>query len=253
MIQLDHISAGYGTHKVLEDVCACFEKGQLTGIVGINGCGKSTLLKAILNLLPLSGGEVTVDGTGLRDLRRRDIARKIAYLAQEKATPDMTVEQMVLHGRFPYLAYPRHYGEQDRQIVSAVMAQVGIEDYAQKPLRALSGGLRQNAYLAMALAQSTDYILLDEPTTFLDIRHQLSLMKLLRNLADNGKGIVTVMHDLPMAFTYSDRILVLHEGRAICCEEPGALCGSGIPEQIFGISVVPSEDGKHYHYRYGSR
>ena len=250
MIELKSVTAGYGTHTVLKDISTCFEKGKLTGIIGVNGCGKSTLLKAILNLLPLTGGEVTIDGTGVPNLNRRAIARKAAYLAQEKNTPDMTVEQMVLHGRFPYLEYPRRYTKQDRQIVQSAMEQMGIAPLAAKPLYILSGGMRQNAYIAMALAQSTEYILLDEPTTFLDIAHQFSLMKTLRNLADSGKGIIAVMHDLPMAFTFSDRILFLHDGRVVCCDKPESICRQGMIEDIFGVSVVPSAEGQGYHYLY---
>lgn len=250
MIELNTVTAGYGSHTVLKDVCASFEKGQLTGIVGVNGCGKSTLLKAILNMIPLSGGKVTLDGTGLDKLSRKAIAQKAAYLAQEKNTPDMTVEQMVLHGRFPYLEYPRHYTSQDRQIVQAAMDQMEITPFSHKPLHTLSGGMRQKAYIAMALAQSTDYILLDEPTTFLDISHQLALMKILQGLADSGKGVITVMHDLPMAFTFSDRILVLHDGQVVCCDTPETICRQGITEEIFGVSVAHSEGSRGYRYQY---
>ncbi len=250
MIELKSVTAGYENHTVLKDVCACFEKGHLTSIVGINGCGKSTLLKAILKLIPLTGGGVTIDGIGIDKLNRRAIAQKVAYLAQEKNTPDMTVEQMVLHGRFPYLEYPRHYTKQDRQIVQLAMEQMGIAQFSHQPLYTLSGGMRQNAYIAMALAQSTDYILLDEPTTFLDISHQLGLMKTLRSLADRGMGIITVMHDLPMAFTFSDRILFLHDGQVVCCDTPENVCSRGIVEEIFNVSVVSSQDHRSYHYQY---
>ena len=162
----------------------------------------------------------------------------------------MTVEQMVLHGRFPYLEYPRRYTKQDRQIVQSAMEQMGIAPFAAKPLCTLSGGMRQNAYIAMALAQSTEYILLDEPTTFLDIAHQFSLMKTLRDLADSGKGIIAVMHDLPMAFTFSDRILFLHDGLVVCCDKPEIICRQGMIEDIFGVSVVPSAEDPGYHYLY---
>ena len=250
MIELHHICAGYGSHTVLQDICASFEKGQLTSIIGINGCGKSTLLKTILNMVSPTDGNVTIDGVNLAQMNRRAIAQKAAYLAQEKNTPDMTVEQMVLHGRFPYLEYPRHYTSRDHQIVRDAMAQMGITQFSHKPLHTLSGGMRQNAYIAMALAQSTDYILMDEPTTFLDIPHQLALMKTLRGLADGGKGIITVMHDLPMAFSFSHRILVLHDGQVICCDSPENICTRGIVESIFGVTVVPSENRLSYHYQY---
>lgn len=209
---------------MLNDVSAFFEKGKLTSIIGVNGCGKSTLLKAILGILPLSGGEITVDGENLLTMSRNEIAKKIAYLSQGKNTPDMTVMQMVLHGRFPYLSYPRRYTGRDREIAYSAMGQVGILDFAEKPLFMLSGGMRQNAYIAMALAQDTDYILLDEPTTYLDIAHQLELMRLLKQLSENGKGIVTVMHDLPLAFDFSDTLTVMSNGGIIAFGTPSELC-----------------------------
>lgn len=250
MIELKHISAGYGNNPVLRDVSAAFEKGTLTGIVGVNGSGKSTLLKAVSGILPVSSGAIGIDGRPLEDMSRNEIARVVAYLAQGKPTADMTVEQIVLHGRFPHLHYPRRYRAEDREIARSVMAQVGIAELAHKPLDTLSGGMRQNAYIAMALAQGTDYVLLDEPTTYLDIAHQLNLMKLLRTLADNGKGVVAVMHDLPMAFSFSDRIILLHNGQVLLNDTPETVCGQEALKTVFGVAVNPSPDGRGYHYAY---
>ena len=249
MLELNRISAGYGKQTVLDGISTDFEQGRLTSIIGVNGCGKSTLLKAILGILPLSGGEITVDGENLLTMSRNGIAKKIAYLSQGKSTPDMTVEQMVLHGRFPYLSYPRRYTGRDREIAYSAMERVGILDFAGKPLCMLSGGMRQNAYIAMALAQDTDYILLDEPTTYLDIAHQLELMRLLKKLADNGKGIVTVMHDLPLAFDFSNKLTVMNNGGIIACGTPSELCNLPIIEDIFGVKIKQMQDGK-YSYQY---
>lgn len=250
MIELRQVRAGYGKQSVLNDVSVRFEKGCLTGIIGINGCGKSTLLKAMLGMLPLMGGAITVDGCSLQTMTRSAIAKKMAYLSQGRSTPDMTVEQMVLHGRFPHLSYPRRYTEKDREIAYAAMTQVGIERLARKPLSMLSGGMRQNAYIAMALAQGSDYILLDEPMTYLDIAHQIELMKILRKLAEEGKGIVAVMHDLPMAFTFSDRIVLLDDGKVQADGEPGQICAEKTLKAIFGVSVEAQEGGKSYRYQY---
>lgn len=248
MIELNCISAGYGRKIVLQDVSANFEKGKLTGIIGVNGCGKSTLLKTVLGIVPMTSGDVTIDGVPLSGMNRNNIARRIAYLSQGKSTPDMTVEQLVLHGRFPHLSYPRRYTKQDYEIALEAMEQMGITEYARKPLHTLSGGMRQNAYIAMALAQDTEYILLDEPTTYLDIAHQLALMKTLRNLADRGKGIITVTHDIQMAFTFSDRIVLLDQGRVFDSGTPEAVCARGGLGNIMGISLEHSEAG--YSYRY---
>ena len=249
MLELKNISAGYAGKAVLDGVTASFEKGRLTGIIGVNGCGTSTLLKAIVGILPLSKGEIAVDGIAGMEVGRGGMAKKVAYLAQGKDTPDMTVEQLVLHGRFPYLSYPRRYREVDREIARDAMKTMGISHLADLPLFTLSGGMRQNAYIAMALAQDTDYILLDEPTTYLDIAHQLDLMKILRSLADGGKGIVTVMHDLPLAFDFSDELAVIHKGDIAAKATPGEICALPIAEELFGVRMERLENGKFY-YQY---
>ena len=250
MIELNHISTGYGIKIILNNVSVAFEKGKLTSIIGANGCGKSTLLKTILGILPSKSGNITIDGARLKEMSRNDIARRIAYLSQEKNTPDMTVEQLVLHGRFPHLSYPRRYTDKDRVIAVGVMEQMGIVEYAHKPLYSLSGGMKQTSYIAMALAQETDYILLDEPTTYLDIAHQLELMKILRSLADSGKGIVAVMHNLPMAFTFSDKIILINDGRIVDDERPEKIYERNVIDKVFGIALDRSKDGRSYSYKY---
>ena len=162
MLELKNITAGYGRKTILSGVTASFERGSLTGIIGVNGCGKSTLLKTAIGILPLWGGDVILDGRALSSMGRNEIAKRVAYLSQGRSLPDMTVEQLVLHGRFPYLSYPRRYKDADRATALQAMETVGMAHLAGQPLYTLSGGMRQNAYVAMALAQDTDYILLDE-------------------------------------------------------------------------------------------
>lgn len=249
MIELQALCAGYGKKQILHGISLSILSGELLSVIGPNGSGKSTLLKAVVGILPPEAGEVRIDLARADALSRTEVARKVAYLAQGKSTPDMTVEQMVLHGRFPYLHYPRRYSARDREIAAAAMEQTGISAFADRPLAALSGGMRQNAYIAMALAQDADYILLDEPTTYLDIAHQLELMKTLRRLADGGKGVAAVMHDLPLAFTFSDRIAVLADGGIAACDTPAALCKSGVVKEIFGVELVGDGDAG-YRYRY---
>lgn len=249
MLELKNLSAGYGDQTVLRDVSLALPRGTLTTIVGENGCGKSTLLKAMVGLLPHASGEILVDGVSLSDMKRNEIAQRIAYLSQGKSTPDMTVSQMVLHGRFSYLSYPRRYKAYDREVARGAMETVGITHLADKPLCELSGGMRQNAYLAMALAQQTDYVLLDEPTTYLDVSHQLDLMRLLRSLADAGRGIVAVMHDLPLAFDFSDSVAVIRDGGIAAYGAPQTLSDSPVIRETFGVEVSRAEDG-HFHYRY---
>ena len=249
MLELKNISVGYGSKTVLEGTSVSFEKGKLSSIIGANGCGKSTMLKAALGILPLSSGEAFIDGIDIQTMARGEIAKSAAYLAQGKSTPDMTVEQMVLHGRFPYLSYPRRYKDADREIAKEAMMTVGISELAKMPLHELSGGMRQAAYIAMALAQDTDYILLDEPTTYLDISHQLELMRLLKRLADSGKGIITVMHDLPLAFDFSDEIAVIHNGSVAIKASPSDICTASVVKDVFGVQIGKMEQDKFY-YRY---
>lgn len=249
MLEIKNVTAGYGKQPILNGITATFEKEKLTSIIGVNGCGKSTLLKVMLGILPVTNGIVEIDGRALSSLKRNEIAQRIAYLSQGKNTPDMTVMQMVLHGRFPYLSYPRRYTSRDREIAYSAMEKVGIADLSEKPLYSLSGGMRQNAYIAMALAQDTDYILLDEPTTYLDIAHQLELMRILRELADSGKGIVTVMHDLPLAFDFSDTLAVINNGTIATQATPGEVIDSNITQDIFGVKIKQTQEGK-YLYEY---
>ncbi|NMD44442.1 MAG: ABC transporter ATP-binding protein [Clostridiales bacterium] len=250
MIELKNICAGYEKNIVIKGLSTIFEKGKLISIIGVNGCGKSTLLKTIVGIIPSSSGEILIDGECLGNMTRTEVARKIAYLAQGKNTPDMTVEQLVLHGRFPYLNYPRRYSEKDRELAFSAMKKVGLAECVGKPLHTLSGGMRQNAYIAMALAQDTSYILLDEPTTYLDISHQLKLMKTLKELAESGKGIIAVMHDLPMAFDFSSEILLINNGSISMRSTPEEVCKFPVIETVFGISLRRSQDGKNYYYQW---
>ena len=251
MIELKKVTAGYPSKIVLSEISLSVPKGTLISVIGKNGSGKSTLLKTVIGIINAKSGEMLVDGES--ELSRQSMAKKVSYLAQGKSVSDMTVEQLVLHGRFPHLSYPRRYSKKDREISSAALRQMGIADIAGTPLSALSGGMRQNVYIAMALAQDTDYILLDEPTTYLDISNQVELMKILRSLADRGKGIVAVMHDLPLAFGFSDRIAVIKDAKIAAFDTPQKICDSGIVQEVFGIDLQYSPAEKSYHYKYPSR
>lgn len=248
MLEWKKMDAGYGAQTVLRDVSLQVRRGELLSLIGPNGCGKSTLLKTAVGILPVQAGKILLSGDCQSSLSRAQIARRVAYLAQGKETPDMTVMQMVLHGRFPYLHYPRRYTEKDRAIAYEAIEQMGLSEYADSPMSTLSGGMRQNAYLAMALTQQSECLLLDEPTTYLDVSHQLGLMKTLRRLADEGHAVAIVMHDLPLAFAYSDRIAVMRQGEIVAVDTPRAICASGIVEQVFGVALYEMQGS--YGYRY---
>lgn len=249
MLETRHLHAGYDARTVLRDVSLTFERGTLTAVIGLNGCGKSTLLKTLLGILPTKSGEVVLDGTPLTTLKPTAVARKLAYLSQGGAIPAMTVGQLVLHGRFAHLHYPRRYRESDRTAAKAAMAQLGITELADAPLSTLSGGTRQKAYLAMALASEADYFLLDEPATYLDVPHQLDLMHRLTALKHDGKGIVAVMHDLPMALTFADRVVLIDNGTIIADDTPESLCATGILDTTFGVTIKHTDNTYHLHLK----
>ena len=249
MLKIKELCSGYGKKEVLCDVSLDIRGGELVSIIGVNGCGKSTLLKSAVRMIPAIRGDVLVDGNSIKKMSRGEIARSIAYLSQGRDTPEMTVGEMVLHGRFAHLRYPRIYKKRDREIALEAMRKMGVDAYCDLPVSALSGGMKQNAYLAVALAQDSEYILLDEPTTYLDISHQISLVKTLQALARDGKAVVTVMHDLPLAFSYSDRIAVIDGGRLVAFGTPKEICESTVIERIFGVQVARCEDGS-YAYKY---
>ena len=188
MIELKELTVGYGEKPVLREVSMVFPPGQVTVLLGPNGCGKSTLMKTALGLLPRQGGEILYDGVGLEHLTTRQVARKAAYLAQSREIPSITARRMVLHGRFPYLGYPRRYRAEDYETAQKALEWAGAGDLADCPMQELSGGQRQKVYLAMALAQDTETVFMDEPTTYLDVRHQLEVMTVSRRLAVLADG-----------------------------------------------------------------
>lgn len=250
MLKLEHVFAGYKEKNVLTDLSLHVPKGQMTVIIGPNGCGKTTMLKTMLGLLQPRSGTVLLQGDSLCNMKRSEIAKRLAYLSQGKATPDMTVEQLVLHGRFAHLSYPRRYSKNDRAIARAAMERMGIKSLADHPLASLSGGMRQTVYLAMALAQEADGILLDEPTTYLDASHALQFMELLKTLTLQGKTVVAVMHDLPLSLSFADRVVLLNHGALAFCGAPDDLYRSKTIESLLGIRIGRDEASGDYFYIY---
>lgn len=249
MIQLKELSAGYFGKPVVRDITLEFTPGKVTVLIGPNGSGKSTLLKAALGLLPPMEGQVLYDGVDIRRMKRREIAQKAAFLTQSRSTPSIQALRMVLHGRFPYLSYPRRYGKQDYAIARGAMDVTGSREHEEANVNELSGGQRQGVYLAMALAQDTRTLFMDEPTTYLDIARQLQMMRTARSLARDGKAVVLVLHDLPLALREADRVAVLQEGRLLCCDTPETVYRSGIPERVFGVGLhrVDTPHGFQYY------
>lgn len=253
MLEIRNLMAGYHEKIVLNRVSVEIPTGQVTVILGPNGCGKSTLLKTMCGILKAARGEIIWNNENLMALTQKELARKIAYLSQNRQIPDITVGRLVLHGRFPYLSYPRRYRPQDYTAASAAMKQMGIETLAHIPLSRLSGGQRQKVYIAMALAQDTPIILLDEPTTYLDINHQLQMMRQARELAERGKTVVMVVHDISHAMLTADQVILMEQGNVVTQGTPEAIFDSGMIDKVFGVKLgrVQTESGWRYYCEEG--
>lgn len=245
MMELCHITAGYGGPPVLRNVSLVFEPGKVTVLAGPNGCGKSTLLRVAARLMAPERGEVRIEGQDVSRLSAKQFARLAALLPQSRPLPGITAGSLVLHGRFPYLGYPRRYGPADRAAARSAMERAGVLELADRNVARLSGGQRQKVYLAMALAQDTPVLLLDEPTTFLDIGCQLELARLMRETAAEGKAVVMVLHDLNLALGCAHRVAVMEEGRLRAWGTPAEIYAGGALEEVFGVRVhrVELENG----------
>ena len=249
MLEIRNFSAGYEGKPVLRDISLSIPKGAVTVIVGPNGCGKSTLLKALTGILP-AAGSAALDGRELSTLDRRELAKVVAFLPQNRPTPEITVQNLVLHGRFPYLSYPRRYRKEDYRAAEAALERMGVGELSHRMVPTLSGGQRQKVYIAMALVQDTPVVLMDEPNTFLDIAHQLQLMAQARALAGEGKAVVLVLHDLPLALTVADSLAVLSQGRCLTQGDPDTVFRSGHLKAAFGVEIhrIHTEAGWKYYY-----
>lgn len=249
-MELRQLRAGYGEHMVLDGIDLALRPGEVLALLGPNGSGKSTLIRAALGLLPLTGGQVLIDGADAAALSPRQRAQKAAYLPQTRPVPNITALRMVLHGRFPHLPYPRRFRQEDYAAAMAALEQADAACLARRPMPELSGGQRQRVYLAMALAQDAPTLFLDEPTAFLDVSHQLEVGRLAGQLARQGKAVVLVLHDLPLALSTADRLAVLKGGRLLAVDGPEALCADGILNSVFGIELgrVMTDRGWRYYY-----
>lgn len=238
MLEIKNLFAGYDGYEILKSISITLEKNTLTSIIGTNGCGKSTLLNCISGQLKPFSGEIILNGSPISKYSPREYAQKLSYLRQTNDIPAISVNTLTLHGRFPYLGFPRKASEGDRRIARLAMESTGTWELRERLLPALSGGERQRAFLSMALAQDTQVILLDEPSAGLDIGHQLELMQLLSKLRDNGKTIAAVLHDIDSAIRFSNKICLIDNGGCAFFGTPKELLATSLLEDVFGVTLT---------------
>ncbi|WP_080796344.1 ABC transporter ATP-binding protein [Corynebacterium pacaense] len=231
------ISLGYGEHPVITDLSLDIAPGAITSIVGPNGCGKSTLLRALARLLVPRSGEVLLNGVSLGEHRSRQLARTLGLLPQTPVAPEgIIVADLVGRGRHPHQGLMGRWSTRDYEVVANALEITNTTELAERPLDELSGGQRQRVWIAMALAQDTDILLLDEPTTYLDIANQLEVLDLLTDLnQQRGTTIVMVLHDLGLAARYSDWLVAMHDGRIHSSGTPAEVVTEAAMAEVFGV------------------
>ncbi|TDC92453.1 ABC transporter ATP-binding protein [Saccharopolyspora aridisoli] len=237
------LKLAYGERVVVDGLDFEVASGTITAVIGPNGCGKSTLLRALGRLLQPQRGEVLLDGKKIHKMSTKEVARVLGVLPQSPAAPEgLTVADLVARGRHPHQSWYRQWSSDDESAVAEALAMTGIGDLAERTLDELSGGQRQRAWLSMALAQGTDLLLLDEPTTYLDLSHQVDVLELVGRLHDeSGRTVVMVLHDLNLAARYADRLVAMKDGVVVASGEPGEVLTEALLADVFDLRarVIP--------------
>jgi iron complex transport system ATP-binding protein len=240
------LAVGYDKTPVVDALDISFATGSITALIGPNASGKSTLLRGLSRLLPPLSGSVLLDGDDLARLPSRSIAQRLGILPQGPTAPEgITVADLVARGRHPHARLLQRAGRGDLEIVAHALTVTGTAELAERPVDSLSGGQRQRVWIAMALAQETPLLLLDEPTTYLDIAHQIEVLDLLQDLRSaEGKTIVIVLHDLEQAAAYADRLVVMSSGSIVADGAPSDVLTEELLQQVFGLRarVMPDPD-----------
>ena len=238
MIKLESLSFSYGKTPFINDLSCTMADGRITAIIGPNGSGKSTLLRLCAGLLKPQGGSILIDDHDIRSLKPRELAKQLAFLPQARPVPRIALRSLVENGRFPYLGISRRLNPEDERAVADALEVTGLTSLADRELHTLSGGERQKAYIALLIAQGAHNLLLDEPTTYLDINHRMELMELMCRLRDSGKCIVMVLHDIDLAAEYCDDIIVMQNGSILHTCPASDIAASGALQKAYSVEPI---------------
>ncbi|MFQ9695903.1 MAG: ABC transporter ATP-binding protein [Zhenhengia sp.] len=239
MLESRKLTLGYEHHMVIKDLSFCIKPHTITTIIGPNGCGKSTLLKALSKNKKIASGDIFIDNQSIYRYSHKTLAKKLAILPQSPLVPDdFLIRDLVSYGRNPYLDWMGRLKEEDYRIIDWAINETGITHLQNRKMSTMSGGERQSAWIAMALAQQPEILLLDEPTTYLDIAHQHEVLELIKRInGEMGITVVMVLHDINQASRYSDRIIAMKEGYKVIEGSPKEVVTKEILKEIFGIDA----------------
>ena len=243
-IVANNLTAGYGQGFHFENLNLIIPSGKITSLIGANGSGKSTILKTMSRLIQPTHGEVYIDGKSIFHMNTREVAKKLAILPQSATAPEgISVEELVANGRFPHISGMRRLSVEDREIVHWAMEACNIEELSKREVDTLSGGQKQRAWIAMALTQGTDILLLDEPTTYLDLSHQIEVLELLKELNRKfGKTIVIVHHELNQAAKYGDNLICMKSGQVYSTGTVDNVFNEKMLKEVFGVNAIIIDD-----------
>lgn len=235
-----NIQLAYDEKIVIDEIDFSINKGKVVSIIGTNGCGKSTLLKAIARVLNCKKGEIYLENSKIQDIKNKDFAKKLAFVSQNNEIPeDITVYDFIMYGRIPHKKWYEIYNEEDRSIVEWAIKICHLEKFRERKVMSLSGGERQKVWISMVLAQKTEILLLDEPTTYLDICHQFEIMELVKMLnRELGITIIMVLHDINQAAQYSDKIIVLKNGKKFKEGKPMDILNPQLIKDVYRVDSV---------------
>jgi iron complex transport system ATP-binding protein len=237
------VTVGYADRVVLDNLDVAIPTGVITTVIGPNGCGKSTLLRTLSRLLKPRQGTVLLDGHDIARLKTKDVAKRMGLLPQTPIAPEgLTVADLVARGRHPHQSWVRQWSSDDADVVAKALHMTGVADLAHRPVDSLSGGQRQRVWISMTLAQGTDLLLLDEPTTYLDLAHAIDVIDLVDDLHESGCTIVMVLHDLNLAVRYSDNLIVMKSGSIVAQGHPSEVITSALLLDTFGLQAKVIDD-----------